>query len=107
MNELQMWVAPLVSYPFGDKVSPLVFWHQQQITVVVTARDEIPGEITDFANIVHGLNGVLDLSNNEHGIFNIFWHPEDTDLMGFNRNRLIFLNLAHYTKRRLTSMPFI
>jgi hypothetical protein len=64
----------------------------------ITAREDIPGELTDFANIVHGLNGVLDLSNNEHGIFNIFWHPEDKDLMGFNRNRLIFLNLAHYTK---------
>ncbi|KAG1871608.1 hypothetical protein F4604DRAFT_1768978 [Suillus subluteus] len=64
----------------------------------ITARKEIPGELTDFANIVHGLNGVLDLSNNEHGIFNIFWHPEDPDLMGFNRHRLIFLNLAHYTQ---------
>ncbi|KAG1718293.1 hypothetical protein EDB19DRAFT_952071 [Suillus lakei] len=64
----------------------------------ITAYDDIPGELMDFANIVHGLNGVLNLSNSEHGIFNIFWHPEDEDLIGFNRNRLIFLNLAHYTK---------
>lgn len=70
------------------------------LIVVVTAQEAIPGELTEFANIVHGLNRVLDLSNNEHGIFNIFWHPEDRDLMGFNRNRLIFLNLAHFTQRK-------
>ncbi|KAG2138221.1 hypothetical protein BD769DRAFT_1434765, partial [Suillus cothurnatus] len=52
--------------------------------VIVTAHKEIPGELTDFANIVHRLNGVLDL--------------KDPDLMGFNRHQLIFLNLAHYTE---------
>ncbi|KAG2141054.1 hypothetical protein DEU56DRAFT_797004 [Suillus clintonianus] len=71
----------------------LTVWRQ------ITTNLPIPtGELSEFANIVHGLNGVLDLSNNEHPIFNIFWHPDDHDLMGFNRNRLIFLNLAHYTR---------
>lgn len=88
----ELKTTALESVDVGGAAGFIPVWRQ------ITARDEIPGEITDFANIVHGLNGVLDLSNNENGIFNIFWHPEDNDLMGFNRNRLIFLNLAHYTK---------
>ncbi|KAG2107834.1 hypothetical protein BD769DRAFT_1500263 [Suillus cothurnatus] len=83
----------------GGAAGLIPVWRQ------ITAHKEIPGELTDFANIVHGLNGVLDLSNNEHGIFNIFWHPEDPDLMGFNRNRLIFLNLAHYTEHLDSMTP--
>ncbi|KAG1730664.1 uncharacterized protein EDB91DRAFT_1059251, partial [Suillus paluster] len=68
--------------------------------VVVTTQEGLPmNELADFATMVHGLSGVLDLNNTE-SIFNIFWHPEDPDLMGFNRNRLIFLNLAHYTTKR-------
>lgn len=88
----ELKTTALESVDVGGAAGLIPVWRQ------ITARVEIPGEITDFANIVHGLNGVLDLSNNENGIFNIFWHPEDSDLMGFNRNRLIFLNLAHYTK---------
>lgn len=82
----------------GGAAGLIPVWRQ------ITARAAIPGELTDFANIVHGLNGVLNLSNNEQGIFNIFWHPEDPDLMGFNRNRLIFLNLAHYTTKLESGM---
>ncbi|KAG2144729.1 uncharacterized protein EDB93DRAFT_533364 [Suillus bovinus] len=88
----------LVSVDVGGAAGLIPVWRQ------ITASQAIPGELTDFANIVHGLNGVLNLSNNETGIFNIFWHPEDRDLMGFNRNRLVFLNLAHYTKH-LDMMP--
>jgi len=69
--------------------------------VVETARENIPSaSLVDFANIVHGLCGVFNLSNVDNNLFNIFWHPEDPELMGFNRNRLIFLNLAHYTMKR-------
>ncbi|KAG1902642.1 uncharacterized protein F5891DRAFT_1022595 [Suillus fuscotomentosus] len=82
----------LESVDVGGAAGLIPVWRQ------ITAQEAIPGELTEFANIVHGLNRVLDLSNNEHGIFNIFWHPEDRDLMGFNRNRLIFLNLAHFTQ---------
>jgi hypothetical protein len=69
--------------------------------VVENTQIEIPrNELIDFANIIHGLSGVFNLSNADNTLFNIFWHPDDRDLMGFNRNRLIFLNLAHYVEKR-------
>ncbi|KAG2129991.1 hypothetical protein BD769DRAFT_1453255, partial [Suillus cothurnatus] len=69
----------------GGAAGLIPVWRQ------ITAHKEIPGELTDFANIVHGLNGVLDL--------------RDPDLMGFNRHRLIFLNLAHYTEHLDSMTP--
>lgn len=69
--------------------------------VVENTQDEIPmNELRDFAEIIHELSGVFNLSNADNTLFNIFWHPGDRDLMGFNRNRLIFLNLAHYVDKR-------
>jgi hypothetical protein len=65
--------------------------------VVETTNEDIPmGYLSDFAEIIHHLSQVFDLGNADNTLFNIFWHPDDPELMGFNRNRLIFLNLAHY-----------
>jgi len=69
--------------------------------VVETTEEDIPEhDLADFADMVHELSRVLNLGNADNSLFNIFWHPDDPELMGFNRNRLIFLNLAHYTKKR-------
>jgi hypothetical protein len=71
--------------------------------VVETTNKEIPmNDLADFADIIHHLSQVFDLGNANSTLFNIFWHPEDPDLMGFNRNRLIFLNLAHYVSKRMS-----
>ncbi|KAJ8592839.1 hypothetical protein M405DRAFT_812077, partial [Rhizopogon salebrosus TDB-379] len=56
-------------------------------------------DLADFAYIIHHLSQVFDLGNADNSLFNIFWHPDDPHLMGFNRNRLIFLNLAHYVSK--------
>jgi hypothetical protein len=58
-------------------------------------------DLEDFAKIIHHLSQVFDLGNAGNTLFNIFWHPDDPHLMGFNRNRLIFLNLAHYARERM------
>ncbi|KAG0706642.1 hypothetical protein DFH29DRAFT_900607 [Suillus ampliporus] len=87
----------LTQVDVGGAAGLMKVWQQ------ITTQDELPtNELRDFANIVHGLSGVLGLQNSDHSIFNIFWHPEDHDLMGFNRNRLIFLNLAHYITKHTT-----
>jgi len=74
--------------------------------VVENTQIEIPrNELKDFASIVYELSGVFDLSNADTSLFNIFWYPDDCDLMGFNHKRLIFLNLAHYiAKSKSNSM---
>ncbi|KAJ8581209.1 hypothetical protein M405DRAFT_634361 [Rhizopogon salebrosus TDB-379] len=65
-----------------------------------TAKEDIPQKrLEDFADIIHDLIHVFGLDDADNTLFNIFWHPDDEDLMGFNRNRLIFLNLAHYAKK--------
>jgi hypothetical protein len=71
--------------------------------VVDTTNQDIPmTHLEDFAKIIHDLSQVFDLDNNVcNTLFNIFWHPDDPHLMGFNRNRLIFLNLAHYARERM------
>lgn len=69
--------------------------------VVETAQVDIPmNALRDFAIIIHDLCVVFELSNADNSLFNIFWHPDYPDLMGFSRNQLIFLNLAHYTLKR-------
>jgi hypothetical protein len=71
--------------------------------VVETTNKVIPmDDLADFADIIHHLSQVFDLGNADNTLFNIFWHPEDPDLMGFNRDRLIFLNLAHYVSKRMS-----
>jgi hypothetical protein len=77
--------------------------------VVETMNEDIPMvELEDFAKIIHELSRVFDLGNADNTLFNIFWHPGDPDLMGFNRNRLIFLNLAHYVSKRMSDfIPII
>lgn len=71
-----------------------------------TTEEDIPEhDLADFADMVHELSRVLNLGNADNSLFNIFWHPDDPELMGFNRNRLIFLNLAHYTKKHLRAPP--
>jgi hypothetical protein len=68
--------------------------------VVETTKRDIPMiDLEDFARIIHEISQVFNQSNANNTMFNIFWHPDDEDLMGFNRNRLIFLNLAHYTSK--------
>jgi hypothetical protein len=69
--------------------------------VVGTTNEDIPrNDLADFADIIHDLSRVFNLGSADNSLFNIFWHPDDPELMGFNRNRLIFLNLAHYTTKR-------
>jgi hypothetical protein len=77
--------------------------------VVETTSKVIPmDDLADFADIIHHLSPVFDLGNADNTLFNIFWHPEDPDLMGFNRNRLIFLNLSHSVSKRMSDfIPII
>jgi hypothetical protein len=77
--------------------------------VVETTNKVIPmDDLADFADIIHHLSQVFDLGNADNTLFNIFWHPDDPDLMGFNRNRLIFLNLSHYVSKRMSDfIPII
>ena len=71
--------------------------------VVETTKLAIPSkDLADFADIIHELSRVFNLGNANNKLFNIFWHPDDPDLMGFNRKRLIFLNLAHYVSKRMS-----
>jgi hypothetical protein len=69
--------------------------------VVETTNEDIPrDDLADFTTIIHHLIVVFNLGNADNKLFNIFWYPDDLDLMGFNRRRLIFLNLAHYARKR-------
>ena len=67
--------------------------------VVGTAPEEIPDDLAEFTEIIDDLRSVFGLQD-ARDTFNIFWHPKDHKLMGFNHRRLIFLNLAHYTSKR-------
>ncbi|OJA08569.1 hypothetical protein AZE42_03360 [Rhizopogon vesiculosus] len=50
-----------------------------------TEEDILTHDLADFADIVHELSTVFDLGNADNTLFNIFWHPDDPELMGFNR----------------------
>jgi len=66
--------------------------------VAETARSSIPtDDLTTFGTVISDLCRVFEEDKKS---YNIFWHPEDPELMGFNREGQIFLNLAHYTSKR-------
>ncbi|KIK93084.1 hypothetical protein PAXRUDRAFT_145837 [Paxillus rubicundulus Ve08.2h10] len=56
--------------------------------------DDLPKEhLEKFSSILEDLRKLFDL---EAAQLHIFWKPNDVGLMGFNRNKAIYLNLAHY-----------
>jgi len=66
--------------------------------VVETAQEAIPlDNLGKFQTIIRDLCDVFDAKIE---FYNIFWHPDKPELTGFNRDRLIFLNLAHYASER-------
>ncbi|KAF9218548.1 hypothetical protein BS17DRAFT_791170 [Gyrodon lividus] len=55
-----------------------------------------------FSSILQELGKLFGLGpENLH----IFWQPDDIELMGFNRNKAIYLNLAHYSKKHAELPP--
>ncbi|KIK80619.1 hypothetical protein PAXRUDRAFT_15687 [Paxillus rubicundulus Ve08.2h10] len=57
-------------------------------------------KLNSFCAILEGLRKLFGLDATQ---INIFWKPEDVELMGFNRNKAIYLNLAHYSEKRTAS----
>ncbi|KIJ09260.1 hypothetical protein PAXINDRAFT_102298 [Paxillus involutus ATCC 200175] len=57
-------------------------------------------KLNSFSRILEDLQKLFGLGATQ---LNIFWKPEDEELMGFNRNKAIYLNLAHYSEKRTAS----
>ncbi|KAI6161393.1 hypothetical protein EDD17DRAFT_1589985 [Pisolithus thermaeus] len=53
-------------------------------------------ELEAFSGILRSLAQMFDL---EPVQLHIFWQGDDVELMGFNRNRVIYLNLAHFKEK--------
>ncbi|KAF9225139.1 hypothetical protein BS17DRAFT_879271 [Gyrodon lividus] len=58
--------------------------------------DPPEGELEAFSNILEDLRDLFGLGPKK---LHIFWQPDDTDLMGFNRSNAIYLNLGHYSTK--------
>jgi len=65
-------------------------------------REPPEEELETFSCILEDLSELFGLTSN---LLHIFWQPSDTELMGFNRNEAIYLNLAHYCKKHHTPTP--
>ncbi|KAF9225079.1 hypothetical protein BS17DRAFT_879239 [Gyrodon lividus] len=72
--------------------------------VFKTPDQEDPPEssLEKFSGILEELGKLFDLSVEK---LHIFWQPGDTELMGFNRNKAIYLNLAHFEDKHLPLPP--
>ncbi|KAF9235050.1 hypothetical protein BU15DRAFT_78428 [Melanogaster broomeanus] len=57
------------------------------------SRDPPEALLETFSLLLVDLRELFGLAPNH---LHIFWQPDDTELMGFNRNNAIYLNLAHY-----------
>ncbi|KIJ09987.1 hypothetical protein PAXINDRAFT_16963 [Paxillus involutus ATCC 200175] len=60
------------------------------------SQDPPESELEKFSRILEDLGQVFGLKPEK---LHIFWKPTDTELMGFNRNKAIYLNLAHYCQK--------
>lgn len=71
------------------------------LTISLACSSEPPGpELEEFSLFIEDLGKLFDMApENLH----IFWHEGDSDLMGFNRNNAIYLNLCHYKAKRMFS----
>ncbi|KIJ09990.1 hypothetical protein PAXINDRAFT_16966 [Paxillus involutus ATCC 200175] len=58
------------------------------------------GELERFSRILEALEGLFGLEAEK---LHIFWKPADTELTGFNRNKAIYLNLAHFCEKHAGS----
>jgi hypothetical protein len=57
----------------------------------------VPKELEAFGKIVSDLAQVFSINQTR---CHIFYHGEDGNLMGFNRNDQIFFGLEHYMQHR-------
>ncbi|KAF9235045.1 hypothetical protein BU15DRAFT_65186 [Melanogaster broomeanus] len=62
------------------------------------SQDPPEEKLENFSRILVDLRELFGLESDQ---LHIFWQPRDTELMGFNRNDAIYLNLAHYEKKRV------
>ncbi|KIJ13860.1 hypothetical protein PAXINDRAFT_100530 [Paxillus involutus ATCC 200175] len=60
------------------------------------SQDPLESELEIFSCILEDLGKVFGLETKK---LHIFCKPTDSELMGFNRNKAIYLNLAHYRKK--------
>jgi hypothetical protein len=59
---------------------------------------DIPSKDSEaFGKIISELAKVFGINQTR---CHVFWHPSDSNLMGFNRNDQIFFGLQHYIENR-------
>ncbi|KAF8836689.1 hypothetical protein BDN67DRAFT_957661 [Paxillus ammoniavirescens] len=65
--------------------------------------DSLPKDnLEKFSIVLEDLRKLFDLQAQQ---LHIFWEPNDVGLMGFNRNKAIYLNLAHYRDKHALLPP--
>ncbi|KIJ13793.1 hypothetical protein PAXINDRAFT_170113 [Paxillus involutus ATCC 200175] len=65
--------------------------------------DNLPKDnLEKFSIVLEDLRKLFDLQAEQ---LHIFWEPNDVGLMGFNRNKAIYLNLAHYRDKHASLPP--
>ncbi|KAF9235058.1 hypothetical protein BU15DRAFT_78434 [Melanogaster broomeanus] len=68
----------------------------------INSRDPPEALLETFSLLLVDLRELFGLAPNH---LHIFWQPDDTELMGFNRNDAIYLNLAHYDEKHANLPP--
>lgn len=89
-----------VKYCSASRVTDLRYCRRTQCGMAVfnagESNDPPLEELEAFSGILRNLAQMFDL---EPVQLHIFWQGDDVELMGFNRNRVIYLNLAHFKEK--------
>lgn len=89
-----------VKYCSTSRVTDLKYCRRTQCGMAVfkaTGSNDPPlEELEAFSGVLRNLAQMFDLEPEQ---LHIFWQGDDVELMGFNRNRVIYLNLAHFKEK--------
>ncbi|KAI6030017.1 hypothetical protein EDC04DRAFT_2714958 [Pisolithus marmoratus] len=79
---------------------PIFYSGRPELKLGATAgsSDPVSEELEAFSGVLLNLAQMFGLDPTR---LHIFWQSDDTELMGFNRNHVIYLNLAHFKDRHL------
>ncbi|KAI6016706.1 hypothetical protein EDC04DRAFT_2747687 [Pisolithus marmoratus] len=91
-----------VKYCSASRVTDLKYCRRTRCGMAVFktsgSSDPVSEELEAFSGVLLNLAQMFGLDPTR---LHIFWQSDDTELMGFNRNHVIYLNLAHFKDRHL------
>lgn len=94
-----------VKYCSASRVTDLKYCRRTQCDMAVfkaTGSNDPPlEELEAFSGVLRNLAQMFDLKPVQ---LHIFWQGDDVELMGFNRNRVIYLNLAHFKEKHFEKL---